>query len=300
MAGQSEDRYQWVKRQNPAFEPRLTLARPDVAEVALEGEVEAARFVTPKARRIAVPLADLKREPTASAALLTQAVMGEAAAVLAEKSGWAFARLAGCGYVGYLKSEALTAHSPAPTHRVAVPLTHIYAKPDLKTPGPMALPFFSQVTAGESPRQNGFVEAKGQGWVYGRHLKPVGEAMPDHVETALGFLHAPYLWGGRSALGLDCSGLVQLSLQAAGMTCPRDTDQQAASLGAMISRDADPNVCRRGDLVFFPGHVGILLDPTRMVHANATRMKVSIDEVATVVSWLKGKVAEPISGIRRL
>lgn len=300
MAGSSEDRYVWLARQNPNLDARLTLARPDVAEAALEGEIESARFVTPKERRVAVPLADLKREPALSSPLLTQALLGEAVEVLAEKNGWAFARLKACRYAGYLRSEALTAHFPAPTHKVAVPLTHIYAKPDLKTPQPTALPFLSQVAVGETPPQNGFVEAKGQGWIYGRHLKPLDKAAEDHVETALAFLHAPYLWGGRSALGLDCSALVQLALQAAGLACPRDTDLQGGSLGMMVTRKFDPAVCRRGDLVFFPGHVGILIDEARIVHANATRMKVSIDPVETVVSWLKGKVAEPIAGIRRL
>ena len=300
MGGDPEDRDTWVKRQNPNLDPRQTLARADVAEAALEGEIGSARFVTPKARRIAVPLADLKREPTPSSGLLTQALMGEEADVLVEKNGWAFARLKSDGYVGYLRSEALTPHFPAPTHSVAVPLTHIYAKPDLKTPSPLALPFLSRVAVGGSAPQNGFSEAKGQGWIYAKHLTPLDQALPDHAETALSFLHAPYLWGGRSALGLDCSGLVQLALQASGIACPRDTDRQGESAGTMIARNVDPEVCRRGDLVFFPGHVGILIDATRIVHANATRMKVSIDEVDTIVSWLKGKVPEPVLGLRRL
>jgi cell wall-associated NlpC family hydrolase len=295
-----EDRYTWIKRQDPALEPRFTLARPDVAEAALEGSVAAERFVTPKKRTIAVPLADLKREPQPSARLLTQALMGETAEVVAEKNGWAFARLLADGYVGYLRSEALSPHFPAPTHRVAVPLSHIYAKPDLKTAGPVALPFLARIAAGGAGALNGFVEAKGQGWVFAKHLKPLAETISDPVETALSFLHAPYLWGGRSALGLDCSALVQLALQAAGIACPRDTDRQREMLGTWVPKDAKPAECRRGDLVFFPGHVGILIDETRIVHANATRMKVSIDAVETVASWLRGKVAEPILGVRRL
>lgn len=300
MSLPSEERYAWIKKQNSNLDPRLTLARPDIAEVALKDELESGRYTTPKAQRVSVALADLKREPTSSAPLLTQAVMGEKVDVLLDVDGWSFARLCGDGYVGYIKSSALTPHSPLPTHKVSVPMTHVYAKPDLKTAQPLPLPFLSQIAIGGAPTQNGFVEVKGQGWVYNKHLVPLDQALGDRVETALTFLHTPYLWGGRSCSGIDCSALVQLVLQAAGQACPRDTDLQNAQLGTLVSRHFDPALGKRGDLVFFPGHVGMLINSQSMIHANATRMKVSIDTVATVMSWLEGKVEEPFRSIRRL
>lgn len=300
MSVLTEERYAWIKKQNPDLDPRLTLARPDIAEAGLKNELEALRYKTPKVHHVGVALADLKREPTSSAPLLTQAVMGEKVEVLIDADGWGFARLCADGYVGYIKSSALTPHSPPPTHKVSVPMTHVYAKPDLKTPHPFLLPFLSQVAIGSTPTLNGFAEVKGQGWVYNKHLAPLNQALGNHVETALTFLHTPYLWGGRSHNGIDCSALVQLSLQAAGQPCPRDTDLQNAQLGHLVSRHFDPALGKRGDLVFFPGHVGILIDSQSVVHANATQMKVSIDTVATVISWLEGKVEEPFRGIRRL
>lgn len=300
MPLEPEDRYAWIARQNPELEPRLTLARQDVAARELEGQLECPKFVRPKEMRIAAPLADLKREPRRSAPLLTQALMGEVFRLADERGGWAFGQLKADGYVGYLRADALSAHLQPPTHAVNVPLSHVYSKPDLKAPNPVPVPFLAKVSVAGGELKNGFAEVKGLGWICARHLKPLEKPSGSPLEVAGAFEGALYLWGGRSVLGLDCSALVQLALQASGLACPRDTDLQAKTVGKRISQKPDPKLCRAGDFVFFPGHAGIMVDHTHILHANATRMRTTIDPLETVVSWLDNKVPEPITDIRRL
>lgn len=300
MALEPEDRYAWIARQNPELEPRLTLARQDVAARELEGQLECPKFVRPREMRIATPLADLKREPRRSAPLLTQALMGEVFRVADEKGGWAFGQLKADGYVGYLCADALSAHLQEPTHAVNVPLSHVYPKPDLKAPNPVPVPFLANVSVAGGELKNGFAEVKGLGWIYARHLKTADKPSGAPLDVAAAFEGAPYLWGGRSVLGLDCSALVQLALQAAGLPCPRDTDLQAKAVGRKVAPKPDSTLCRAGDFVFFPGHVGIMVDHAHILHTNATRMRTTIDKLETVVSWLDNKVPEPITDIRRL
>lgn len=300
MAFGEIDRYHWIRDQNPDLDPRLTAARPDIAWSGLRGEIDAARFTAGKVHTITVPFADLKKTPRPGAQLLTQGLLGEKFRVLERHAGWAFGFLEGDGYVGYLKVTELGEHAPEPTHMVTVPLSHVYSKPDLKTPGPVPLPFGARVTIRGGELRKGFAEAQGLGWIYARHLTALGATDKDYLRTAGRFLNAPYIWGGRTALGLDCSALVQLALMRAGIPCPRDTDLQLKELGHSITNVPDLGLSKKGDLVFFPGHVGFMASDSHLLHANSTHMRVTLEDAGKVADRLKSGHGLAIVDIRRL
>lgn len=294
------DRDKWIRGQTSDLDPRTTPARPDVAFEGLKGKIEATRFTRGKVMTISTPLTDLRNGPRNSEGLLTQGLLGEHFRVLDVHAGWAFGQLLTDGYVGYLEEKHLASHYPEANYRVSVPLTHIYPVPDLKTPVRMALPFGAKLCANPEDAREGFAEVKGLGWVYAKHLVALGHQSGDILETAKGFLNAPYLWGGRSSLGLDCSALVQLSLMAVGVPCPRDSDLQARMIGHSTSNVPEVAMAREGDLIFFPGHVGFYLGDNRLLHANAHHMRVTIDDVGEVAERVKKESERGILDIRRL
>ncbi len=288
----------------PPLDPRLTPARPDLADERLRGRVEAARYVAGAAHRIRLPLAPLRRAPDPAAALDSEALLGEAATVYDRRDGFAFAQLAADGYVGYLPEEALGPVDPAPTHRVAALRTFLYPAADLKRP---ALGALSLGAGWRSRRGTAPMRACTTAASSGPATSPPLDAVePDVAATALRFLGVPYLWGGRSSLGLDCSGLVQTALAAAGIAAPRDSDQQEAALGEAVPVAADLAGLRRGDLVFWRGHVGMMLDETRLIHANGHHMAVAVEPLAEAQARIRGGRTGPGTGdgairaIRRL
>ena len=281
---------------------RLHAFRPDLADVALDGRVEAARFVAPSPAVVTRGVADLRRAPASDAPLDSQLLFGEAVACFEQADGWAWVQSRVDGYVGYVELAALSSDLFEPDHRVAVLASHLYPKPDLKVPPRDRLSFGARLRVlGE---RNGFVEVAGGGWVYARHLTPLDRHEPDYVATALRFLGLPYLWGGRSSLGLDCSALVQLALDHAGLPCPRDSDQQAAAVGSVVERDGGLPALERGDLAYMPGHVVIGLGGGQVVNANAHAMLVSVEPLAEVcarVAEESGRALEDsIDAVRRL
>ncbi len=281
---------------NAAPDYRLTPARADLAAAHLRGQVEAERFVEGRTMRVAAPLADVKRAPAPDASLDTQAIRGETVVVYEDHEGWAWAQIED-GYVGYLPSHALTPSGPAPTHRVCVARTFIYPGPNMKLPPIDALPFGAKIAARRE--EGGYAILSGGGAVFARHLRPVEACEPDFVAVAEGFIGAPYLWGGKAPQGLDCSGLVQVALHAAGLPCPRDTDMQERALGEPLDLASQPPL-RRGDLVFWRGHVGVMRDPDTLLHANGHHMLVASEPFAGA----RGRIAEgsfgQVTSIRRL
>lgn len=279
--------------------PRLTPARPDLAAESLRGLVEAPRYVSPTPMRVIAPVAALRREPRPDAPLDTQLFAGEPFDVLDEDDeGFAWGRSGRDGYVGYVSREALGPAEPAPTHRVSALGTPVYPGPSLKLPTETFLPLGAQVAvAGED---KGYARLAGGGFVHAGHLAPLASREPDFVAVAERFLHAPYLWGGRTARGLDCSGLVQVSLQAAGIEAPRDADMQEATLGAALPVDDTLSHLRRGDLVFWKGHVAIMLDEARMIHANGHHMAVAIEPLAQARARILANSYGAITSLRRL
>ncbi len=256
------------------FDPRLTPARPDLAAARLKGEVAAERYAEPVAMAVAVPLAPVTGRPDAAAPQTTQLLAGERFAAYELARDWAWGQAEADGYVGYVPAASLAPAGTAPTHRVCQPMTHVYPEPLVRARPTGWLPYGARVVAGAT--EKAFTALAGGGFVPARHLAPLGQRAADWVAEAERFLGAPYLWGGRSVRGVDCSGLVQLALNAAGLPCPRDSDMQAAALGRTLPEGTPP---RRGDLVFWKGHVGILLDGTRMLHANGHAMAVSIEDL---------------------
>ncbi|ACL56122.1 C40 family peptidase [Methylobacterium nodulans] len=285
---------------SPPFirDPRLTPARPDLADERLRGLVEAARYVAGTARRVTAPLAPLRRAPRDDASLDTEALHGEAVTVYDVAEGWAFAQLDRDGYVGYLPAPCLGGPGPAPTHRVAALRSFVFPAPDLKRPPLAHLSFGARVAVAGT--EGLYARLADGGFVFAAHLADLEAREPDFAATAARFLGTPYLWGGRSSLGLDCSGLVQTALEAAGIAAPRDTDMQERALGSPVPVTPDLAGLRRGDLVFWRGHVGLMLDAARLVHANGHHMAVAIEPLAEAEARIRAAGGGPITTIRRL
>jgi cell wall-associated NlpC family hydrolase len=276
---------------------RLNAYRPDLAEEALRGTVTAERYVAGTPARVAQPVAALRPRSDSNAGIDTELLFGEAVRVLDRADGWAWVKSEFDGYVGYLPVAALDTGTAAATHIVAVPRTFAYSGPDLKTPAAFALSIGSRLTTtGESEaRGTRYLTLEGGQSVVAGHCLAVGEtAGSDYVAIAARFLETPYLWGGRSGFGLDCSALVQLSMMMTGRTAPRDSDMQANGLGTPIERDA----LRRGDLVFWKGHVAIMEDEKTILHANGHTMSVAREGLEAAIERIGWLYQQP-TGYRR-
>jgi cell wall-associated NlpC family hydrolase len=276
-------------------DPRRHAYREDVAAETLRGVVKASRYVKGELRQVSAPSLPLRREPRFDATLDTEALLGEAVTLYDESEGWAWVQLARDNYVGYMPSEGLTPRLAAPTHRIAALRTYVYPEPDGKTPPLSLLSLNALVTALTTDGK--FLALAGGGYVFAGHVAPIGEAEPDFVAVAEAFIGTPYLWGGRTSIGLDCSGLVQLALEAAGVAAPRDADMQAEELGRAIPWRPSTKL-RRGDLVFWEGHVGIMTSAKDFLHANAFHMAVEVEPFAAARRRIK-QVGYEVKCVRR-
>ena len=247
----------------------------------------------------ASPWTALKSRPEQSAETVSELLYGEPLQILERADGWLKIVSVIDGYVGWLLTGATMRGMGRPTHRINVPMSHIYREPNLKSEPLLPLPMASYVHI-NTPASvtNGFLPHENGGYIYAAHLSPLGAFSDDPVAIAERFIGTPYLWGGRTLIGMDCSALVQLSLSAAGHRVLRDSGSQFKSLGRPIEKDETP---QRGDLAFFPGHVGWMVDSVHLLHANATHMAVTIDPVESVTKWVRSEgKKKPFSGFRRL
>lgn len=277
------------------FDRRLTPARPEVAAAYLKGRVTAERYVEGVAMEVRDCVVELRREPRPDAAVDTQAIYGERVTVYDEEEGWAWAQLARDNYVGWIAANTLWRELSAPTHRVCVPRTFLYPGPNIKLPPLNALPLGAEVAIAEE--RDGFCVTPELGFIYRKHLVPREAKAPDFVAVAETLIGAPYLWGGKSWLGVDCSGLLQVSLLMAGVKAPRDTDMQEGALGVALEPGAP---LTRGDIVFWKGHVGVMRDAETLLHANATHMQVTSEPLDVVRARNEAAGAGAVTSVRRL
>jgi cell wall-associated NlpC family hydrolase len=280
------------------LEPRLNAWRPDLADVRLKGKVDAARFAEGSPRQIVAFAAPLKREPRSDAPLDTEVLRGETFTVFEDRDdGWSWGQLETDSYVGYVPSAALSADAAPVTHTIAALRTFVYPGPDMKLPMLGALSLSARVAIDGEAETRGTRYTRlagGEGWVVASHAVALGAAplVADYVSTAERFLNSAYLWGGRTSLGLDCSSLVQLSLATAGVGAPRDTDLQERLLGTAVSGGLDGDL-RRGDLIYWKGHVAILLDADRMIHASGHHMAVVVEPLAAALDRIATTAGRP-------
>lgn len=279
------------------FDRRLTPARPDLAAEHLRGKVEAEAFLPGCEMRVVEETLPLFPNPTREGPIDTHALFGERVMVYEiDEEGWAWGQLTADGYVGYMPADGLREHIASPNRRVTTPRTLVYPGPSMKLPTWGALPLGALVTV--ASEKGDFAEVPGLGFVWREHLSGLDAHQADFVSVAERFIDAPYLWGGKTLCGLDCSGLIQISLGACGIEAPRDTDMMEKALGAPLDLAA-PDL-RRGDLVFWKGHIGVMRDAETLLHANGHHMLVVSEPLAVARERIVGKTGADVTSIRRL
>ncbi|MEL0098975.1 MAG: C40 family peptidase [Opitutae bacterium] len=246
-------------------------------------------------QQIIVPVTGLRRAAVTDAPLDNECLWGDTFIISHYKNGFAFGQLEHDGYEGWVDASCL-GNLPAPDSRVVAPMSHVTIGPDIKSSGIMTLSIGTRVTCLEGGDETvKIVTSIGHGFMPKRHLKPLYEIADDWVTVAESFIGSPYKWGGRSIFGIDCSGLVQLALAAGGVAVPRDSGPQHA-IGNLLGHHGD---IQRGDLVFWTGHVGIMLNECDLLHANAYHMAVVCESLKTAIERID-KIAGPVTAIRRV
>ena len=287
-----------VQAASSQFDPRTTPARGDLAAKHLAGAVDARRFVEGRAYEIGTAQAVVRDAPSHEAALLTEALKGERVTIYdISEEGWAWGQLAGDGYVGFMPASALCACGLPPTHKVTALRTLVFPGPSIKLPPLESLSFGCQLVVARIDEP--FAVTASGGHVPVLHLAPVETMETDFVAVAERFLGTPYLWGGKSSLGIDCSALLQLALAACGIPCPRDSDMQERALGSAPAGSHELEQLRRGDILFWKGHVAIVRDEATLVHANAHHMAVATEATARSIARIRAAGSE-VTSVGRL
>lgn len=286
-----------VKLGQGDLDPRRHAFRPDLAADNLRGHVEADRFVSGEWAQVVIPCAQIRNKPSFDAPVDTEALFGEVLVIYEVADGWAWGQILRDGYVGYTPVDAISSDVEWPTHRVKAIGTFVYPEPDIKKPPLAHLSLNSALRVAE--RVGDFYRLTSGGYVHMRHVAGQESYARDFVDIAERFIDTPYLWGGRTRLGIDCSGLVQVALEAAGISAPRDSDMQRAELGNDVLIREDYEGLQRGDLVFWPGHVGIMVDGLMLLHANAHHMAVTVETLPEAIERIAKNGDRP-TAIKRL
>jgi hypothetical protein len=273
-------------------DPRVTPANDRVAHVSVAADFPDLMPVEGERRGVAVPLADLRRRPEGPRD--RQAAMGEAFLALEDRDGWTFGTLVRDGYAGWIQTVKLGPRAEA-NHMVAVRGTHLYPAPDIKREPLAALSFGARFRiVSETDR---FMETSAGAFLPKKHLRPLERPFRDPVTVAQLFFGTPYLWGGNSGTGIDCSGLVQAALLAAGLSCPGDSDLQEAAVGEALAPGVPP---QRGDLYFWKGHVAMAVDGETLIHANAHHMAVAYEPITAAIARIAAQGGGAVTSRKRL
>lgn len=264
---------------------RLNIYRPDLADEKLRGVVEAERYVSGTRKQVSVPVLDLRATPSQNSGPQTQILYGDMVQVFDKKDGWFWVQAERDGYTGYVPADSLGVPTSGHTHVVISPRTFVYPGADLRFPITKALSLGSEL------RIVGSAETRGTQYsllesgeaIISKHLAPIDEPQSDYVALAETLLHTPYLWGGTSGFGIDCSGLVQLCLRLCGRNVLRDADMQQKSIGEIIEPGNDYSELKRGDLVFWKGHAAICQSPDMLIHASGHTMSVTLEPLRDAI-----------------
>lgn len=278
------------------LDPRRYVYRDDMAAISLKEQVKAQRYVQGELRQVVAAAAPLRVVPRFDAPLATEALAGELVTVYDISGGWAWAQLSADNYVGYLPVDCISTMIDEPTHWVNARATFVYPAPDLKRPPIMRLSMNTKVTV--VGREGRFLELSRGGFVFSGHMQAIEEKGKDFVRIAERLVGTPYLWGGRTSNGIDCSGLVQIALEGMGSKAPRDSDMQEAELGELVE-ERDLDKVKRGDLVFWRGHVAIVQSTEWMIHASGHQMEVVVEPVRRAVERIAATHGD-ITSIRRI
>lgn len=275
------------------LDPRLNAYSSDLADERLRGKVEALRYVSGVKRRVSSAKAALYKIADITSERQSECLFGEDVMVFNETGTWCWVQSCQDGYVGYIERSKIDMPKNTPTHIMVAPRSFEYEKADLKSPMVSTLSLGSKVNIVDKIETRGTLYAKldNDRFIISNHIVPIGTIMDDYVSVAESLQRTPYLWGGKSGFGIDCSGLVQLSMMMAGKTVLRDTDMQAETIGEVI----DPiDGLQRGDLVFWKGHVAIMVDSKTIIHANGASMDVKIEPLETAIERIARHYARPI------
>jgi cell wall-associated NlpC family hydrolase len=276
------------------YDRRITAARPDLAAAHLKGVISAERYREGRLKQVTHDAVGLRSEPTADAMLETELLFGELFTVYELENGWVWGQAALDSHVGYAPADAFGETAAPPTHRVTARATPLLSAPDVKQPSRTILPMNAKLHVIEDTGR--FSRLAGGGNVFSAHIAPLQTRAPDWVAVIEAFVGVPYLWGGKTYAGIDCSGLIQTALEAAGILAPRDTDLMENALGDAIALDAP---LTRGDLIFWKGHMGAMLDEARLIHASAYAMQVVIEDFAAARTRIEAD-GLPVRTIKRI
>ncbi|MEH6630537.1 MAG: NlpC/P60 family protein [Halopseudomonas aestusnigri] len=258
------------------LDPRLHPIRDDLTAEYLREKVTCNKYSQGQAAQVIVGKSSLRRSPEDGSPLDSELLFGEKLTVYDERNGWAWVQNAKDSYVGYIHSADISKEIRPTTHRIQALRTYVFPKPDMKCPPIDLLSIESAISIVQI--EGNYSQIQGGGWVYSAHIMSQDIAATDHVSIARRFLGTPYLWGGKTSVGIDCSGLIQVSLSACGITAQRDASMQEKTLGIPVNSEQTTE----GDLIYWSGHVAIALDNKMAIHATANSMDVMIEPIAHI------------------